>query len=310
MKIRSLLFLTLLSLHAVATVQAQNEAAQIATQGDLVNRDAPGAVPQEAQFRISDPNLGDIDLVSRTPRPKMFTFSTNQGFSYTTNAFLAQSGEQDAFFWNGRFDASIVPYATRNFTPRLTFEQNFFTYTRFSELDFGSQTLQLDLKYDLNRNDTWWLDGSYGATRLYSPRGSAGEFYRYGLANFSINHFVPLPQQPIYLLLSGGVYDRHGESSAFDRVAPYLSATAVYRPIDQVQVSAYLRPEYQFYTNDPLDSSRADFNLSVGTGVTWTPCPYVALGASLNFVGNYSNAGGRSYNVFSPTIALGAQITF
>ena len=173
--------LTLISLSLNLTVitssRAQDDqAAQINTQQDLVNRQGAEALQQRAPYRITDPELGEIDLVSRVPRPKMFTFSTLQSFNFTTNAFLTQSGEQDAFFWNGRFDASFVPYATRDFTPRLTFEQNFFRYTRFSRLDFDSQTLQLDLKYDLNRNDTWFVNGSYGVSRLYSPRGSAGEF--------------------------------------------------------------------------------------------------------------------------------------
>ncbi len=310
MKIRPVLLISFLTFAGACFLHAQDQAAQIATQGDLMNREGTNTLQEQAQFRISDPNLGDIDLVSRTPRPKMFSFSTNQSFNYTTNAFLAQSGEQDAFFWNGRFDASIVPYATRDFTPRLTFEQNFFRYTRFSRLDFDSQTLQAEVKYDLNRNDTWWINGSYGVSRLYAPRGSAGEFYRYGLANFSINHYLPLPQQPIYFLLSGGFYDRHGASSAFDRVAPFVSAAAYYQPIDKVQISAYLRPELQFYTNDPIDSSRRDFNVSLGSSIAWTPNKYVTIGASLAFVGNYSDAGGRSYNVFSPSVAVGAQITF
>ncbi|MBA3963489.1 MAG: hypothetical protein H0X40_16520 [Chthoniobacterales bacterium] len=296
---------------APASLRAQqDQAAQIATQGDLVNHGGVQPAQQSAQFQISDPNLGDIDLVSRTPRPKMFNFSTNQSFSYTTNAFLAQSNERDDFFWNGRFDASFVPYATRDFTPRLTFEQNFFTYTRFARLDFGSQTLQADFKYNLNRNGTWWVDGSYGVNRLYAPHGSAGEFYKYGLVNASINHTLLIPNTPVYLLCSAGAYDRHGQPSAFDRVAPYLAFSALYRPIEQVQVTAFLRPEYQFYTNDPLDSSRGDFNVGLGSGVAWTPNDHVTIGGSLNFVGNYSNAGGRSYNVFSPSVVVGAQISF
>lgn len=295
------------SLHAQ---QDQTTAAQVATQGDLLNRGGTATTEPNAQFRISDPDLGDIDLVSRTPRPKVFTFSTVQGFSYTTNAFLTENNERDAFFWNGRFDASIVPYATRNFTPRLTFEQNFFRYSRFSVLDFDSQTLQADFKFDLNRADTWWINGSYGVTRLTAPHGSAGEFYRYGLINVNVNHYLPIPNTPVYLILSGGIYDRHGESSAFDHVAPYLVAAAGYSPIDKVQISAYLRPEYQFYTNDPLDDSRADFNLSLGSAISWTPCKYVTVGASFAFVGNYSNANLRSYDVFSPSVAVGAQISF
>jgi hypothetical protein len=293
---------------AIVPLHAQQEAAQIATQQDLMNREGAQTLPPSSQYRITDTELGEIDLVARTPKPKMFTFSTVQSLNYTSNAFLVNNGEQDAFFWNGRFDASIVPYSVRDITPRLTFEQNFFRYTRFSQLDFDSQTLQLDVKFDLNRSDTWFVNTSYGVTRLYAPHGSAGEFYRYGLANVNLNHYRPLG--PVYLLATAGVYSRHGESSAFDRIVPYLSAAALYSPIENVQLSAFVRPELQFYTNDPIKSSRTDFNVSVGTTAAWTPIQYVSIGATLALVGNYSNSGVQEYNVFSPSVVVGAQISF
>ncbi len=235
---------SVLSVSLILPLAAQDDqSAQIDTQQDLINRQDNQALEQQIPYRIVDPELGEIDLVARAPRPKMFTFSTAQTFNYTSNAFLTQSGERDAFFWNGRLNASFVPYATRDFTPRLTFEQDFFRYTRFSRLDFDSQILQLDLKYDLNKSDTWFIDGSYAVSRLYSPRGSAGEFYRYGLANLSLNHYRPLGSLPIYLLCSAGAYARNGEPSTFDRIAPYLSVAALYQPIEHLQVSAFLRPE-------------------------------------------------------------------
>ena len=82
-----------------------------------------------------------------------FTFSTNQSLNFTNNAFLTRDDQESAFFWNGRIDASFVPYTTREFLPRLTFEQNWFCYDHFSELDFNSQSLILDLKYNLTRDD-------------------------------------------------------------------------------------------------------------------------------------------------------------
>ena len=301
-------FVAGLLLSSIASLHAQQEAAQIATQQDLMNREGTQSLPPSSQYRITDSELGEIDLVARTPKPKMFTFSTAQSFNYTSNAFLVNNGEQDAFFWNGRFDASIVPYSVRDITPRLTFEQNFFRYTRFSRLDFDSQTLQADVKFDLNRSDTWFITTSYGINRLYAPHGSAGEFYRYGLANLSLTHYMPLG--PVYLVAMAGAYSRHGEASAFDRIAPYGSAVALYSPIENVQLSAFVRPEVQFYTNDPIKTSRTDFNVSVGTTAAWTPIQYVSLSATLAFVGNYSNSGVQGYNVFSPSIAVGAQISF
>ena len=100
------------------------------------------AAPEE----VADAELGDINLVSRAPRPKMFTFFTAQTLNYSSNAFLVRDGTQSDLFWNGRVGASFVPYATRNFTPRLTFDQNWFRYHDFPALDFDAQSLQLDLK--------------------------------------------------------------------------------------------------------------------------------------------------------------------
>ena len=117
------------------------------------------------------------------------------------------------FFWNGGVGASFVPYATRDFTPRLTFDQSWFRYDEFGELDFDSQTLALDLKYDLNRNDTWYVNGSYAASRLSLAGRFDGEFYRYGFLNGSITHFRQLGSAPFYLSLTGGAYWRHGDPS-------------------------------------------------------------------------------------------------
>ena len=55
-------------------VRAQDQAAQIETQQDIANRNQPG-FQQPLQLRVTDPELGEIDIVSRKPRPKMFTCS-------------------------------------------------------------------------------------------------------------------------------------------------------------------------------------------------------------------------------------------
>jgi len=290
-------------------VRAQDQAAQIETQQEFANRNQPG-FQQPLQLRVTDPELGDIDIVNRKPRPKMFTFSTIQSFNYTSNAFLVRNGEQDAFFWNGVFDASFVPYATRNFTPRLTFEQNFFRYNRFSRLDFDSHSLDLDLRYDLNGPGSWFVDGSAAIARLYSPRGSAGEFYKFALLSGSITNIRPLGQTSIYLASSAGVNWRIGEPSAFDRIDPYLNFALTYSPFENIFLGAFLRPEVRFYTNDPIKSSRTDFDLLVGGNVSWTPVRYLALGASISFTDNFSNSGQAEYNVVTPTLLVSARIAF
>jgi hypothetical protein len=294
----------------LSTARAQTNAAQVDTQQDVAQRNQTEAQRNALRFHVADRDLGEINLVSRQPQPKMFTFSTSQSFNYTSNAFLAPNNERDAVFYNGRLAASFVPYSTRDFTPRLTFEQNFFRYDRFSQLDFDSQSLTLDLKYDLNRDDTWFVNGSYGVTRLYAPHGNAGEFYKFGLLSGNVTHTGQFGQSPFYYAGTVGGNWRQGEPSTFDRITTYFSMVVLYSPIEHVQLSAFLRPELQFYLNDPAKDTRQDLNLSLGTSITWTPIEYVSIGGTLAYVGNYSSFGARSYDVFAPSIVLNAQIAF
>ena len=229
---RILLLAVTLTLPLLRQGFAQEDTARIETQQSVTTRNQTAIGEQPATGEITDPELGDISLVMRLPRPKMFSFSTSQSLNFTTNAFLVRDNAQNAFFWNGRADLSFIPYATRNFTPRLTFEQ------------------------------------------------------------------------------SGGAYWRQGEPSTFDRVAPYLNALAIYNFCPAVQLSGFVRPEWQIYTNDPNSSSRQDFNLSVGTTLSWTPIEYVSFAASAAYIGNFSSVGIRRYDVVTPNVIVAARIAF
>lgn len=237
----------------------------------------------------------------------MFTLATVQTLNYTNNAFLVRDGEQSDFFWNGRVGASFVPYATRNFTPTLALTQDWFRYDDFSELDFDAQTLLMDFKYDLNRDDTWYVDGSYALARLSSP--DMGEFYKYGFLNGSITHLIQLQTAPINLWVTGGAYWRHGDPSPSDRISGYVSLSAVYNLCEKVQLSGFTRPEWQHYTHDPA-GSRQDFNLTVGASLTWQPHQDVAVVATAAYIGNYSTVGERKYNLVTPSLIFAAKIAF
>lgn len=265
---------------------------------------------EEPPEEVVDPELGDINLVSRTPRPKMFTFATGQTLNYTSNAFLVRDGEQSDFFWNGRVGVSFVPYATRDFTPRLTFDQSWFRYDDFGSLDFDSQSLQLDLKYDLNRNDTWFVNASYAVARLYAPRSSGDDFYRYGFLNASVTHLLQMGTAPINLGITAGAYWRHGDPSLSDRVSGYLNLLAICNLRETIQVSGFVHPEVQHYTHDASGSSRQDFNVAVGATLSWTPKDYLVLAATVTYIGNFSTISERRYDVVTPGLILAAQVAF
>jgi len=292
-------------LAAVSGVFAQD--VRVETQQQARTRSERTLEEPEAEESPSDPELGDINLVSRAPRPKMFTLFTLQTLNYSSNAFLVRDGEQGDFFWNGRVGAAFVPYATRNFTPTLSFTQDWFRYDDFSVLDFDAQTLQLDVKYDLNRDDTWYVNGSYALSRLSSP--DTGEFYRYGFLNGSITHLIQFRTAPISLSLTAGAYSRHGDPSPSDRVSGYLGVSASYNITEKVQFSAFTRPEWQHYTHDAA-GSRQDFNVTVGASLIWQPYEYLAVVATASYIGNYSTVGAREYNLVTPSLVFAAKIAF
>jgi hypothetical protein len=305
---RNACVLSLLVLSAASQAGAQD--VRIETQQQARTRERNALAKQVQTESVTDPELGDISLVSRQPRPKMFTFSTGQSLNYSSNAFFVRDGEQSDFFWNGRIGASFVPYASRDFTPRLTFDQSWFRYHDFGQLDFDSQSLQLDLKYDLNRNDTWFVNASYAVARLYAPRSSGDDFYRYGFLNASITHLLQLGTAPINLGITGGAYWRHGDPSLSDRVSGYVNLLAIYSFRETIQVSGFLRPEVQHYTHDASGSSRQDFNVAVGATLSWTPKDYLSLAATVTYIGNFSTIGERRYDVVTPGLILAAQLAF
>ncbi|MBA2242341.1 MAG: hypothetical protein H0W04_05560 [Chthoniobacterales bacterium] len=136
------------------------------------------------------------------------------------------------------------------------------------------------------------------------------EFYRYGLPNASITHLRQLGQSPVYFAGTLGSQYRHGDPSAFDRVAGYLNTAFFYSPVEHLQLTAFARPEIQFYTNDPLDSSRKDLNLSVGASAVLTPIEYVSIGVTASFIENFSSSNPAEYEVFSPSVVIGGRIAF
>lgn len=294
-------FLFSAGLHAVA------QDVRVETQQQARARTENALEQEPAQEEVADPELGEINLVSRVPRPKMFTFATAQTFNFTTNAFLSPNGIENDFYWNGRVGAAIVPYATRNFTPRVTFTQDWFRYDRFGALDFDSQTLQTDLKYDLTRDDSWSIIGSYSLSRLYSSDN--GEFYRYGFLNGSIIHLVQLRTAPVMLGFNGGTYWRHGDPSASDRASVYLNVAAIYNITPTIQLTGFTRPEFQHYTHDPL-GGREDVNVTLGAALSWTPNQYFALAATASYIGNFSTIDDRRYDVVTPSLILGGQFAF
>jgi len=177
-------------------------------------------------------------------------------------------------------------------------------------LDFDSSSLGVDFKFDLNRDDTWFVDLSYMGAMLFAPEEDYDEFYTYGLANLSIAHRRQLGSSPVQFGGSLGTSWRHGDPSEFDRATLYVTAGLLYSPVESVQFAAFIWPDLQFYLNDPNDSSRTDLNFNAGASATWTPTDYLTFGVTATFTNNSSSVRVEDYDVFLPSIVISARISF
>src|SRR5947207_14555019 len=85
----------------VLTAASEAQDVRIETQQQARTRERNALAKQDQTESVIDPELGDISVVSRQPRPTMFTFSTGQSLNYSSNAFFVGDGGRIDFVCNG-----------------------------------------------------------------------------------------------------------------------------------------------------------------------------------------------------------------
>lgn len=287
-----------------------------------VNPPAEGPVNPlvTTSLRGENDDLSGLQVVKSYPIPKTLTFSTDQSVFWTDNAFLTKNFTESSFGYNGRLRLSYVPYSTRDWTPTISFEQQFIRYDRTSVLDFDGQTAQLASHYDIVKDKSWSWDASYSLQRLYTERLHAGEFYKESFFDNSINYIKMISKDHnIFFLGSYEIGWRLTDPQRYSRIDNSLLASLIYLPVPQVRIQAYLRPAIYAYTDDQeinfdtgelQERSRTDYNVSTGFNVGYSPIKQISLNANLNWTGNYSDVGFREYNAVTPGFGVSGAIGF
>jgi len=322
--------LVLLSaLIAPHSLRAQEPAAETLQQNGLSNPDA-NPLPAEPE---SNADLGQLDFVQKYPKPDRFTFSSTQQFFYTDNVFFTNSNPVASTAYLGSYTGSFVPYSTRTWIPRVSFQYNMVRYGSVASGDFDNENLAFSSPYAFGKDDSWTWTPSATLSRFTAPHSNDHEFYKEALFDSQITHTQQLSKTVPLFFTAGYDLSYHlADPDQFDRLDNTLSFNLIYYPIPELSIGAYVRPSARIFLNNVKESTSAedyyyypavrvtnvyldqhdrdDFNLSEGIDVTWHFSKYASLSADFTNTDDYSNNAQFSYSQTSPGVSLTGTIGF
>ena len=265
-----------------------------------------------AQALTSDADLGDIDVVQRIPKPDMFTFSTSQQYFYTDNVFYTHHDEQGASAYLGSYTGSIVPYSTRDWTPRINLQYNMVRYGAVPSADFDNENATVSSQYVFGGDRSWTWTASVNASRFTAPHGNDHSFYQEIVYDSQVSHAQQLLKDtPLFFIAAYDLAYHQANPDYFDRLDNTLSFSLAFYIVPELSVGPYVRPSSRTYwTDSSFQHDRYDFNLSAGLDVTWTPIKYLSVSADLSHTDDYSNNSAESYDQTSPGVSLTGSYKF
>jgi hypothetical protein len=314
-------------------VAASGNAIAQSAEADLLEQKVGlrSAVPPPAAATETDSDLGDISAVQRYPKPDMLTLTAQQEFFYTDNVYFTHRHPEGASAYLGSYSGIFVPYSLRDWTPRVTLQYNMVRYAGVYPANFDNEDLGFSSQYIFGGDRSWTWTAAINLAR-YTPavRNSDQEFYREVVYHNQVAHTQRLSAEvPLFLVTAYDLSYHQANPTQFDRIDNTLSCNLTYKPLADVSISAFVRPSYRIYPTDtdplvrypnfffgpnshnaPPQHDRADFNISAGIDVTWTPIKYLSVSADFDAVRDYSNNSALSYDQSSPGVSLTGSYRF
>jgi hypothetical protein len=303
------------ALLAAPSLFAQNPAAETLQQQVPIPH-AAATTPQPATSEEED--LGEIGVVQRFPKPDMFTVSTTQEVFYTTNVFYTDAAPKGSAAYLGSYDLSFVPYSTRDWTPRLTLEYNMVRYDRAAAADFDNETAILSSTYVFGEDRSWSWTAAVEASRFTAPHLNDSQFYQEIIYDNQVSHVQQLFEDcpalkdtPIFFVATYELSYHQASPDFFDRLDNAVFLGLNYSPVPSLSIGPFVRPSARnYFVTDGTAHNRADFNLSEGLEVDWTPISYLTVTADIINTNDYSNAQDQSYNTTIPGLSITGTYKF
>ena len=266
---------------------------------------------------VSSPDLGDVDIVQKYPKPATLTFSTSQDFFYTDNVFYTDANPVGSTAYLASYTASYVPYSLRDWTPRITAQYDMLRYGNVPAGDFDNENLALSSQYIFSDDRAWsWL-ASINLSRFTSSHNNDHQFYSEVVYDNQVSNSQQLLKgTPLFLVTTYELAYPQANPSIYDRLDNTLSVNLAYYITPQLSVGPYVRPSSRTYlTNGPATNGvsqhgREDFNLSEGVDLTWKPWKYTSFSTDFLHTNDYSNNSGQSYDNTVPGVSVTGTVEF
>lgn len=253
------------------------------------NLDAP-----TAPATSGDGDLG-VQSLLRVPEPvQPWSLFANGGVVFTTNVALTNRKPQDDTFFVGEGGVGYDHKLTPDLSFSAVVRQQYFAYSRFNQLDFGSLNFGLGLSYTAHRLSDVVFSAQLGFNRLTQRGVWDHEFFRDGSLDLGVQKLFAFGRAQ--LVSVGGDVDLNiSVPHVAEREEFGLSAGYIVQFTRHLSAQTGGRAAYYLYAS----SGRQDFNASGSAGVTYSFTPWCSVGASVSGTVDRSSRQVFDYDVFN-----------
>lgn len=181
----------------IASAQVPNQQVDTVQQQQQLQQTANLAGQTNSPPELYSGETGDIgpQSVLRRHHRKFFEAYVDEQFFYTDNMFLTEHGKQGSDVLVSTLFAAFAPEPYKisggTFTPRLGFQQQWYSYGNAGQIDFNAQTIYADGAW---RRKNWFFTGDASYQRLLDSDGY-GQFYTEAVPHWSVVRIFPLNEK-------------------------------------------------------------------------------------------------------------------
>lgn len=276
------------------------------TGGLTLGEPANGAGSVEtAPATSGDSDLGVQSLLRQPERAQPWSLFADGGFVFTSNVALTNRNTHSDVFFVGEGGLGYDWKVTQDMTVSAAAREQYFTYNRFSQLDFGSINFGLSISYTAHQLDDFVLSAQLGFTRLTHRSVFDNEFYRNGDLSLGAQKVFQINRAQV-ISAGGDIELGLSVPHVAEREEFGLSTTYIVQCTRLFSVQAGLRTAYFLYAA----SGRQDFNFSGSTGVTCAFTPWCSAGATLSGTVDRSNREVFAYDVLNTGVTVFFRLRF